>query len=176
MAAPMSPVVLPGLAAAMPGGEALIGHFDQALGLAGDFADRIHAARVAVPAIDDQGDVDIDDVALAQRPLVGNAVADDVVDRGADRVPVALVEQRRRDGVVVARELVGQPVERRGGDAGLHCVDQQVERLGGQPSGLAHAGEARPRHAGGSPRRCGGFVVGIDIGDHQGTPLDVAER
>src|SRR5207253_4542804 len=40
-----------------------IGHFDQPLGLARDRADHIHAAGIAVPAVDDEGDVDIDDVA-----------------------------------------------------------------------------------------------------------------
>ena len=40
---------------------------------------------------------------------------------------------------MVHRELEDQVVERLGGDAGLHGVDEQVERLGGQPAGLAHA-------------------------------------
>src|SRR5204863_787972 len=40
-----------------------IRHLDQPLGLPGDRLDHIHAAGIAIPAIDDEGDVDIDDVA-----------------------------------------------------------------------------------------------------------------
>src|SRR3977135_441310 len=36
----------------------LIGYLDQPLGLAGDRAHRIHPAGIAVPALDDEGDVD----------------------------------------------------------------------------------------------------------------------
>src|SRR5690606_26389236 len=78
--------------------QALIGDLDQALGLAGYRADAEHPAGIAMPAIEDQGVVDIDDVAFAQRLVVWDAVTDDVVDRGADRFGVAAVEQRRRIG------------------------------------------------------------------------------
>ena len=54
---------------------------------------------------------DVDDVALAQRLVARDAVADDVVDRGADRVAVALVEQRRRDGAAAERELAHHVVD-----------------------------------------------------------------
>ena len=66
--------------------QAFVGDLDQAFGVAGNLADAVHAARIAMPAVDDQGDVDIDDVAVAQRLVVGDAVADDMVDRGADRL------------------------------------------------------------------------------------------
>jgi hypothetical protein len=69
-------------------------------------ADDVHAAVVAMPAVLDDGDVDVDDVAVLQRPVVGDAVADHVVERRA---------QRRRVGRV-ARRLVAQ----RGRDAALH--------------------------------------------------------
>ena len=45
----------------------LIGDLDQPLGAARNLADRIHAARIAVPAVEDQRHVDVDNVALAQR-------------------------------------------------------------------------------------------------------------
>ena len=73
-----------------------------------------------------------------KRLFVGNAVADDVVDRGADRLPVALVEQRRGIGAVIVREFVDEAVERFGGHARAHHRADQVERLGGQRPGLAH--------------------------------------
>jgi hypothetical protein len=58
-------------------------HFQKAFGGALDLADRIHAAGIAMPAVENECHVDVDDVAVAQRLGVGNAVADDVVDRGA---------------------------------------------------------------------------------------------
>src|SRR3954451_12997908 len=61
----------------------LIGHLDQPLRLACDRADCIHPAGITVPAVDDEGDVDVDDVALFQRTVAGHAVADHVVERGA---------------------------------------------------------------------------------------------
>src|SRR6202012_338927 len=42
----------------------LIGHLDQPLGLAGNRTHRIHPAGIAVPAVDNEGHVDIDDVAV----------------------------------------------------------------------------------------------------------------
>ena len=67
----MSPVVAPGFTAAMPRIMAFIGDVDEAARLQLDVADEIHAAGVAVPAVDDHGDVDIDDVAVAQRLVAG---------------------------------------------------------------------------------------------------------
>src|SRR6266851_9384023 len=64
----------------------LIGDVDQPPRLDRDtLADKKHPARVAVPAIEDHGDVDIEDVALHQPPVARDAVTDDMVDRGADR-------------------------------------------------------------------------------------------
>src|SRR4051794_23719831 len=54
----------------------LIGDLDQPLRLARDRPDGIHPAGIAIPAVDDEGDVDIDDVAFLQRPVAGHAVAD----------------------------------------------------------------------------------------------------
>src|SRR6185437_8835309 len=58
-----------------------------------DVTHGVHAAGVAMPAIQNDGDVDIHDIAVVQRLVVGNAVTDDVVDRGADRVTVAAIAQ-----------------------------------------------------------------------------------
>ena len=77
----MCPVVWPGLTASNAEHQRFVRHVDQPFGLAVDFAHRIHAARVAVPAIDDQRDVDVDDVAFTQRFRAGNAVTDDMIDQ-----------------------------------------------------------------------------------------------
>src|ERR1700730_10626061 len=81
----------------------LVGYFDQPFGLAGDRAHRIHPAGIAVPALEDEGNVDVDDVAFLQQPVPGHAVADHVVDRSAGRIAVAAVHQGRGVGVMAER-------------------------------------------------------------------------
>jgi hypothetical protein len=131
--------------AGLDGGDAahhrVIRHLDQPLGPARDVADRIHAARVAVPAVEDQRHVDIDDVALLHRLVVRDAVADDVIDRRAGRLGIAAIHQGRRLRVVIHGELEYQPVDALGRYAGGHLVGEHVEAFGHQPAGLAHAGE-----------------------------------
>ena len=135
----MSPVVAPGFTDSDAAHHRVIGDVDQSLGLQLHVADEIHAAGVAVPAVDDHGDVDIDDVAVAQRLVVRNAVADDVVDRGAERVAIAAIAEAGRNAAMRGGVVEGQLVEIFGGDAGLHLGNEQVEHLGGQPAGAAHA-------------------------------------
>ena len=71
----------------------------------------------------------------------GNAVADDVVDRGAGRLVIAAVHQRRGQRAVVHREFEHEAVDLLGGHARLHLVGQHVEAFGGELAGLAHARE-----------------------------------
>ena len=65
---------------------------------------------------------------------------------------------------MIEGELQHQLVERVGGDAGLHMLDQHVETFGDQPPGLAHALEGilavQLDLAGFSERRGGRFNVG----------------
>src|SRR5882724_4734058 len=88
----------------------LVGHLDQPLGLAGDRAHRIHPAGIAIPTLDDEGDVDVDDVAFLEQPVPGHAVADHVVDRGAGRKAIAAVHQRRRVGPMAEGEFADEIV------------------------------------------------------------------
>src|SRR3546814_3499584 len=54
----------------------------------------VHAAGVAVPAVLDDGDVDVQDVAVLEHPrFVRDAVADDVVDRDAVGLGVTAVAE-----------------------------------------------------------------------------------
>src|SRR5690606_41451135 len=99
-----------------------------------------HAAGVAVPAVEDHGDVDVEDVARGQHlPLVGDAVADDVVDRGANALGEAAIAERRRYRAMADDEVVAQPVELAGGGAGAHMWADEIERGRGQMPGPAHA-------------------------------------
>ena len=128
---------------ALPHG--LVGEGAQALGGDRAFADDEHAAGVAVPAVLDDGDVDVDDVAVLQRPIVRNAVADLVVDRCADRLGVGRVAgrrvvQRRGDAALHIHDvLVRELVELVGRDAGLHVWREHVQHFGSQLAGDPHA-------------------------------------
>ena len=77
--------------------------------------------------------------------VVRDAVADLVVDRGADRLRVGrvagrrVVQRRRNRALHVDDVVVRQLVELVGGDAGLDVRREHVQHLGGQPAGHAHA-------------------------------------
>ena len=86
----------------------------------------------AMPAVEDQGHVDIDDVALLHRLVAGDAVADDVVDRGAGRLAIAAIHQGRRQRAVVHGEVVNELVDLLGRHARQHVPGQHVEAARGQ--------------------------------------------
>src|SRR3954451_13576647 len=131
--------------AGLDGGDAahhrLIGDFDQPFRLARDRTDHIHPAGIAVPAVDDEGDVDIDDVAFLQRAVAWHAVADHVVDGGAGRIAVAAIHQRRRIGAVAEGEVADEFVDLRGRKALLDHVGELIKASGNQRACLAHAGK-----------------------------------
>ena len=68
--------------------------------------------------LEEDGDVEVDDVAVLQRPGVGDAVADDLVDRRADALGEAVVVERARVGAALDGEVVDEDVDLVGGDAG----------------------------------------------------------
>jgi len=78
-------------------GETVAGGFDNAhsVGILVCLADVVSFVQIAVEAAVVECDVDVENVAVSQRALVGNAVADDFVDRCADRLgEVAVVQWR----------------------------------------------------------------------------------
>ena len=89
-----------------PGPHRLEGEVDEALTCNRGFAHNKHAGGVAVIAVLDARDVDVDDVALLQfLRLRRNAVADDVVDRDAARRGVGrhagrLIAEARRNALL----------------------------------------------------------------------------
>ena len=119
----------------------LVGDVDEPARLHARRARVEHAARVAVPAVEDHGHVDVHDVALLQPLVAGDAVADDVIDRGADGLGVAAIAERRRHCAAIDDVVVAEGIEGLGGDAGLDQRRQRVEHLGREPAGLAHRRE-----------------------------------
>ena len=162
--------------------KALLGHFGQPPREHARLADQEHLAGVAVVAVLDDRDVDVHHVAGLQH-LLGrrDAVADDVVDRRADRlrerrlIAPAPVVERRRDAVDLVDDVgMADPVEFLGGDAGLDVLPDHLEDAGGQATRHAHLGDLVGglgprranaalgiRHRTASLRMTGGEVVGI---------------
>jgi hypothetical protein len=119
--------------------HAFISDLDQPLGAPWNFSDGKHAARIAVPLIENEGDVDIDDIALAQRLVRRNSVANHVIDGRAGRLAVAAIHQRRRQGAMIHAEFEHFPIDVLGRNARPDLVDQHVQAFGRKLSGLAHA-------------------------------------
>jgi len=103
------------------------------------FANQEHLAGVAVVAILDHGDIDIDDVTFLEWLVVGDAMADHMVDRRADGLGEALVVERGGDGLLyVDNIVVAQAIQFLGGDPGLDVFADHLQHFGGQAAGHAH--------------------------------------
>jgi hypothetical protein len=132
----------PHLAYAFP--QALVRHLAQAARLDGWIADVEHAAGVAVEAVLDHGDIDVDDVARAELLVAGDAVTHHVVHGSADRLRERLiagrgvVERGRRGLKLAGDELVAQAIELAGRRARLDVGGDEVQHFGGALPGNAH--------------------------------------
>ena len=91
---------------------------------------RIRGVAIAVDTVQEDRDVAIDDVAVLQHAVVGDAVADDLVHRGAQRLREALVMQRARIAAVRDARFVTDVVELVGGDADANRVFELDQYLG----------------------------------------------
>src|SRR5690606_8034562 len=100
----------------------------------------VHAAGVAVPAVLDHGDVDVDDVAVLQDlGFARDAMADDVVDRDAGGLGIAAVADVGRDRALHLHDVVvADAVQFLGAHARLHVRGDHFQHLGGQAAGDAH--------------------------------------
>ena len=122
-------------------------------------------AVVAVHTILERGDVDLDQVTVLQWAGVGDAVADDLVDAGADGLGEAAVVQRGRICAVVQHVLVSDVVQLVGGDPGRDGLGSFVHGLRRDPPrhphGLHHLGWL---HVGSGVRfgRLAAHVVGLE--------------
>ena len=128
-----------------------VGALDEQAVLLGHVARQEGGVGVAVHAVDVGGDVDVDDVAVLDDRRVGDAVADDLVERRAAGLREALVAKRRRVGAVVDHVLVGDAVELIGRHTGrdrLACLGQRTRRdAPGNTHLLDHLGRLHPRLA-----------------------------
>jgi hypothetical protein len=80
-------------------------------------------------------------VAVLERLVAGNAVAHDMVDRGATAFGEAAIAERGGDAASGNRHAVDDVVNLAGGDAGDDVGDERVEDGRGELAGGAHRGE-----------------------------------
>ena len=135
----MSTSRLPLRMAAMPGPHGLLGDPAQLVQLGGVALAHEDGERgVPVPAVDDRAGVDGEQVAVLEDGLlVGDAVHDDVVHRGADVAREAAVAEEVGLGAVVGEHLRGDLVQILGAGA----------RDRGGPARVVHRGDDQPRLA-----------------------------
>jgi hypothetical protein len=90
--------------------------------------------RIGVPvhAADVRGDVDVDDVTVVDQRVVGDPVADHLVERGTQRLRVTAVAERTGVGTVADQEIVAHLVQVVGRDARGHGGANRLQGLGGQ--------------------------------------------
>ncbi len=123
-------------------GGAVAGDLHQFTRALVDVADEERGVGVAVHALLPQGDVAVEDVAVLQGTVVGDAVADHLVGRGAqrlgERVRAARIHQRARVGVVGDRPGVTELVDGLGGDPRSDHGPERLEGVGGESPGATH--------------------------------------
>ena len=104
-------------------------------------ADDVHARGIRVVAVEDRRDVDIQDIALLEdRLLRRDAVTDDLVDRDADVLRIALVVEAGRDTAALADVVSRSLVERCRIDARADEFRHEVECAVIDDASGAHAG------------------------------------
>ena len=118
--------------------QAFMGDVDQLRGFERHIANKIHAARVAMPAIENWGDVDVDDVPVLQRLVAGDAVADDMVDRGAATLGKATIAEGGRHSSGLERHPAYDVVELASRHTGNHLGCQRVEYGGRKLASTPH--------------------------------------
>ena len=96
--------------------------------------------RVGVPvhAADERGDVNVDDVAVVDQRVVGDPVADHLVQRGTQRLRVTAVPERAGIRAMADQEVVAHLVQVVGRDAWGHGSSDRLQGLGGQLAGHPH--------------------------------------
>ena len=133
----MSPSLLPGTAAAMPASRATPVDSTRRASSGRGVPTIDGAGRVRDPAVDRDREVQGQDVAVAQRVLVRQAVQDGVVHRQADDVAERAAAEGRRV-VPVARHRAALLDAAAGALLQVHQVHAGARQLGELGQGLAH--------------------------------------
>ena len=123
----------------------LIGYRAQTLRLFPDFTNLKHAAGITMETILDDRDVNIDDIAVLERPGTRYAVANLVVDRGAYGTGIGRMSRRAvvKGGgnrmLDIDHVIVTQAIQFPSGDTNPDVRFDEIQNFGGQVAGGAHA-------------------------------------
>ena len=107
--------------------EAVESTLSDASSLLGDLADQESLALISMPAINDGGDVHVDDVTFLQNVTIGNTVANHFIHARAAALGVALIPERGRNVPVVVRPLMNQIINLTGRDTRFDVGSEVVQ-------------------------------------------------
>jgi len=117
----------------------LVGNVTQSFSKHRRLPDTEHLAGIAMIAVFDDGDVDIDDVSLLQFLLTRDAVAHLVIYRGTDGFGKTVVVERCGDRFLNIDDIVvTESVQFGSGDTHLYMRFNHLQHFGGETSGHAH--------------------------------------
>ena len=125
--------------------QALISHFNEPLCLDRRFASKIHPAGIAMPSVEQRGDIDVQNIALFQNLVARNAMADHMVQRDTAGMRIAAIAHGRRDRAAVQNHLADLIVNLARRDTRLHPIGHLIEHARGELTRLAHAFKALGR-------------------------------
>ena len=123
--------------------QAFVGQLDESPCLQGYLADIIHTASIAMPAVDNRRDVDIDDVAVPEWLIGGDAVTHDVIDARATAMRIAAIAKRCWNASSGEDHFAHFVVDCARGDIRLDKIDQSIENLSRESACFAHTLKAR---------------------------------
>ena len=111
----------------------------KSFGLDSGFSDEKHAARIAMKAIFDDRNVDIDRIACLERLVPRDSVTDHVIDRRTDRFRETAVVQWGRNRLLNARDVVmADSIQLAGCHSGFDIIPNHIQYVGGEPASDPH--------------------------------------
>ena len=132
--------IMPGLCGFDADFEAFAGAIDKTLYARLYLSDAEHARGISIVAVEDGGDIDIEDVAIPKFFFVGGyAVADNLVDACAAVAREAFIVERRADGTVALGEVGYEAVNLARGHAGADFLFEHIKDGGVDFAGAAYA-------------------------------------
>ena len=118
--------------------QAFVSDGNELVGLAGYGANGKHATCVTVVPIQAYGDIDVEDAACHKRAVVGDAVADHMVDGGADGFWVAAIVEWSGCCFIQKNEVMAAAVDLVGGASRHDEWGDHVERGACKVAGAQH--------------------------------------
>lgn len=119
----------------------IVRHLNQTLGFARELAGDVHARGVAVPSIDDHGDIDIENITVLQPLFPGNAVAHHVVHTDATGVLIPLVPDGGRCRARLIHHAGDSSVDGPGRRARKNQRCNLIQNMRGKSPRPLHTGE-----------------------------------